>query len=1010
MDPEGPWRLNLDTHVFGSQRGYECLAKSPGVAKSEDDALSQFGFGQSSDEGFLDGLARDPTALGRVLPTGRYALTRVLCGKPDVAGRATLEFRTLIFSQEDFLTARTALPGLVINLRLWQAGQFGAGTALEIAANQAPQSPPTEWSWRIFDAWFSMQAMRPHCILIEPELAGEVLRMPALLDPTDARSFSWGIGLLRPLAWVDATVLSPFGTPGTSRPAFGISRGQCVNPRIESARLANPGQLPSHTSIVVGGPMTVGSDEAGPTRGRGGTRGTSVFRPAKPANPRQTAVIWAVAAVAGIALLVGGVFIATKLATAVPAPANVKAADKEDCEYVDVSWDPVEGATAYRVTRVESKVENGVKMERERKTWHQDAQTLKYQDKDAKPGLNYEYSVQAFRDKRESRPSAADEGSLANQPSAPVDLVPTVDVTSGKVKLSWKPGPPIDGKSPTDYTVIRSAAGTPPEEFRVGAPEAQWTDETGSAAVKYTYSVRAETDVGPSRASKSEGGVRRLERVATVTVDTASSANYITVSWSAVDGATGYEVIRTPEGGKPSGKPRPIPKETLKHHDIDAVPWIEYEYSVVAKAPGADSLPSDPALGVRPLDPPKGLKATRDRVGEVVLSWTLPGAAPHIDHYIVTRIEQISGIKFKLPVPMGSTVSCTDKTAQAGVEYTYTIRAVTAAGGASVESDSEIGMAALGTSALWVTKDLADVVRITWTPLPDKTRIEITRKAKRGNSAATPFDVDGAAGMYEDTTANPGTTYEYTYRIKDPSGSLGPPSPASVGSRLLPILDKTLGDELKQFVIEVKTAGIDVAKKLEALRLAWDDWDKAVAVAIGPPQPVPGVSLADTTALLSADAEAKLTACETAVKEVETLHRDLEKFVKAGSKAINDYKKAPGDLVADRLAALVKVTAVRHLAEQCTTHMLTKAQWEKLGSQLKLRGRKVPKLQLGGIDEFGAKIDSKPSNGCLACITLEAFDRCWTAELGNRAPDEKSGKSTTEVHDLVKDLLTPPPP
>lgn len=235
-----------DTHLFGSRRGYQALAKSAGVSKAEDNALSEFGFGQSSDPAFLKGLATEPTAFGRRLPSGRIAITRVLAGPLDEAGRPTLERRTLLFSEHDYHKVRTDLPALVSNGGLWSASEFQSGRRLSVQASELGPLSPTVAEWRLLDAWISAKARPPHGVIAGSESAStvSVLRLAGCLADSDALTYSWGVRLLGPIAWVDAMTLSPHGSNDGRRPLFGVARGDCVNDMVRRAMASAPQRMP----------------------------------------------------------------------------------------------------------------------------------------------------------------------------------------------------------------------------------------------------------------------------------------------------------------------------------------------------------------------------------------------------------------------------------------------------------------------------------------------------------------------------------------------------------------------------------------------------------------------------------------------------------------------------------------------------------------------------------------------------------------------------------------------
>jgi hypothetical protein len=244
--------VSVDTHLFGSRRGYECLAKSPGVSAAEDRALSEFGFGQSSDDRFLRGLVSSPTAFARALPGGRIGVTRVLAGPLDDSGRPTLERRTILLSAREYLALRRGMERLISENQLWASADFAAGKRVVVPVpSQAAQSP-TDQSWRIFDAWYSARERPPFGVVVgsSDQSAAEVLATLACIDDADVPSFSWGVRLLSPIQWVDVMSISPFGAMDGRRQVFGTSRGECVNAVVESARTRVPGRIPRIDDLV----------------------------------------------------------------------------------------------------------------------------------------------------------------------------------------------------------------------------------------------------------------------------------------------------------------------------------------------------------------------------------------------------------------------------------------------------------------------------------------------------------------------------------------------------------------------------------------------------------------------------------------------------------------------------------------------------------------------------------------------------------------------------------------
>lgn len=993
--------MKIDTHVFGSKSGYECLSKSLSVTNSENEELSQFGFGQSSDNGFLDGLLSNPTALGRMLASGRYALTRVFKGKPDVANRVTLEFRTLLFRADQFLSIRSALPDLVKNLRVWESSQFGAGESIELSVPAVPQPHPSEWSWRIFDAWFSMQARRPHCILIESEFADEVLKMPAVLDEKDdALTFSWGIGMLRPVHWVDITVLSPYGKKGTDRPAFGISRGQCVNPRIESEHFAHPRHLPSLMKIQIGDALT-NSDET--ISGKTGDAIKEKFSP-KRRNPplpkgRKTLAIWVALIVVSISALLIGVFFVTKSLTAIPSPMQVKASDETNCEFIDVTWNEVKEATAYRVTRIEYITKQNVRTQKERKQFDTDAKSFNYQDKEALPGIEYEYSVQTICNEKASSPSASDKGRLADRPSKPEGLSVSIDKDTGQVKLIWKAD-----ENFLNYTITRQN-GT--DKIKIpNIPSTEWTDDNGSHGVKYTYSVRAETSVGPSAESTSVVGTRRLDQVVKLTAQ--GSASGIKVSWESDLQATSYTVSweYTDINGKFQKKERSIKKPEFDFTDTTAIPGILYTYSIVAKAPGADSIPSENVPGTRPIQPPQGLTASNDKPGEVRLEWTAPSGASLIPHnYEITRSDgKILDAKTELKL--------TDKDVAPGVVYTYKVKAFVADANStkimSEESNPATGLAvpkALPAPVVTkVTTDLAEVVRIEWVKLQLGTILEIERTDTKGVVKKIP--APGDAGFYEDRDAEPNEKYTYICRYTD-AGISSSDSLPKVGNYVGSFLSKEDYDDLDQFFNKVEKAKKDALKELGKLldasntMLTLDsEWTELNLERAKKPQ----WSEEEVEAFLKTEADIKKRSktsknnFKDAATELNKQKKNLQSLKTEGGKNWKQYEQlnVKSKVTKDLLISLVKSTLVCNLLQQCS-ESFNKLDTKKIKNlNQTLTDAKLPENVFDLFDNVIA-----PASHCSDISSFEQFNGLWDEALNASS----SEIYTQKIHDKVKNFL-----
>lgn len=187
------------THLFGSTDGYRTLARSPGVTDAEDVALAALGFGSPRTEEEFALLQRELCVAGRALPGGRYAITRVFVGAPDVAGRRTIERRTLILEMREWESlAGSDLCATLRDERNWTREAFADGEALHVRWHDTEDlmSTPGEAERRVFDAL--LQGRTRHRCAVFPNSepwTTAILRLPNLLPRHEATSLGWGVGL-----------------------------------------------------------------------------------------------------------------------------------------------------------------------------------------------------------------------------------------------------------------------------------------------------------------------------------------------------------------------------------------------------------------------------------------------------------------------------------------------------------------------------------------------------------------------------------------------------------------------------------------------------------------------------------------------------------------------------------------------------------------------------------------------------------------------------------------------
>jgi len=208
---------SCSTHVFGSVSGYTTLAKSSDISQEEDSALSGLGFGQTNNSNFIDGLFTTPTAYGRRLPSGRYAITRCFPGSPDVAGRITLLLASVIMDLDTWLNhIRGGLVKFLNDQSVWDLEKFSTGKQIKVGSFRG-QLPTEASDYYLGDYLASIHNSSQNIVVVLPERSNTtdvICHLAGALAPEDAAEFRWGIRLLSTTSPVD--VMTMVGAPSTA--------------------------------------------------------------------------------------------------------------------------------------------------------------------------------------------------------------------------------------------------------------------------------------------------------------------------------------------------------------------------------------------------------------------------------------------------------------------------------------------------------------------------------------------------------------------------------------------------------------------------------------------------------------------------------------------------------------------------------------------------------------------------------------------------------------------------
>ena len=463
-------------------------------------------------------------------------------------------------------------------------------------------------------------------------------------------------------------------------------------------------------------------------------------------------------------------------AATVPAAPKIKLTTSGN--QFQLSWNAVPGAASYQVYRiVDSTVEDYTLLGTTKSTT--------YTDKTAKAGTTYTFAVKAVNANGESMTSSSCAGKLAAAPDN-VTLTGAKAVSDG-IQVTWQAA-----NGAAEYRVYRKDAANPKWKGIANVTGTSWTDKTAVAGVKYTYTVRGISANGTLSPGFDTTGVSATipaaptpTTPANVTLGSAKvSGSTIVVTWQAANGAAQYRVYRK-DAANPKWKG--IANVTgTSWTDKTAVAGVKYTYTV--RGIGADGKTLSPGFdttGVSATVPGAPTPTTPANVtlgsakvsgSTIVVTWQAANGAAQ---YRVYR-KDAANPKWKGIANVTGT-SWTDKTAQAGVKYTYTVRGISANGTLSPGFDTTgvsatIPGAPTPTTPAEVTLIGAvagsDGITVKWKAAAGAKEYRVYRKGPGETKWKGLVNVTGIS--WTDRGVKAGAKYTYTVRGIGADGKLSP--------------------------------------------------------------------------------------------------------------------------------------------------------------------------------------------------------------------------------------------
>jgi chitodextrinase len=355
-------------------------------------------------------------------------------------------------------------------------------------------------------------------------------------------------------------------------------------------------------------------------------------------------------------------------------------------------------------------------------------------------------------------------------PSAPTGLT-GVAASGTEIDLDWTASD--DDVGVAGYRIIRD--GTPLAD----APGTTYADTTTQPGETHTYEVRAFDAAGNLSDASNSVTVSSADTVPPTApaslAATPASATRVDLSWTAATDNVGvdhYQIIRNGTAIADTAG------AGTTYSDTTVVGTTTYTYTVRAvDAAGNVSAPSPPAVvttpdGTPPTAPTALTATAAASPVRVNLAWNASTDNVGVHHYQIIR----NGSAIADTAGAGTTY--TDTTVAGSTTYTYTVKAVDAAGNvsaASAPATVTTGDATPPTApgSLTATAASATRVNLSWTASTDNVGVHHYQIIRNGTAIA---NTTGAGTSYSDTTVVGATTYTYTVKAVDASGNISPAS------------------------------------------------------------------------------------------------------------------------------------------------------------------------------------------------------------------------------------------
>ncbi|MDF1862091.1 MAG: PQQ-dependent sugar dehydrogenase [Verrucomicrobiales bacterium] len=200
---------------------------------------------------------------------------------------------------------------------------------------------------------------------------------------------------------------------------------------------------------------------------------------------------------------------------------------------IDLAWSPVTEASLYTVYRSTTDTFASASL-------LTTVATPGYSDMSANYGTSYFYWITATVDSTESSPGPSAEGLRI---IAPPEGVSATDAQFfDRIDVSWSAVNNASG-----YSIFRATTNLFSSASQIGtSASTAFSDTSAIAGITYYYWVTATVGSDESNAGNSDSGSLQLPAPTGLTASDGSSTTEIAISWNALQGASSYQLLRSP--------------------------------------------------------------------------------------------------------------------------------------------------------------------------------------------------------------------------------------------------------------------------------------------------------------------------------------------------------------------------------------------------------------------------------------------------------------------------------